>query len=203
MIFLPDMFKGNERFWIIGDNFVVKSYRKHFKHAQPGDTSGIKYFIKDNFEYSAVFCNSRYSSTQQNILARLQNTMVSAINSTNKADGGLLPKYFLVVLDNNFIAYLDYTRDGLATLLGNLVSWIAKEFDVLIRRHLKDLPQKSSRGLDPFFYWVTAPIHSYFSKERNQLRIKFNLSLESVIQTFDNMRVNNNNNNNNNLFPNK
>ena len=94
--FLSDMAKGSERFWIIRDNFVAKSYRKHFKHVQPGSRSGSKYFIKDNFEYSA-FCNSKYSSTQQNILARLQNTMVSAIKSTNKLDGDLLPKYFLVV----------------------------------------------------------------------------------------------------------
>ena len=41
----------------------------------------------------------------------------------------------------------------------------------------------------PFIYWVTAPIHSFFSKDRNKLRIKFNLSLESVIRNKDNMRV--------------
>ena len=75
------------------------------------------------------------------------------------------------------------------TILGNLVSWIVKEFDALIRKRLKDLPKKSSRDLDPFFYWVTVPMHSFFSKERNQLHIKFNLSLEPVIRTYDNMRV--------------
>ena len=54
---------------------------------------------------------------------------------------------------------------------------------------MEQLPAKC-RKVTPFTYWVTAPIHSYFSKERNSLRIKFNLGLESVIkQQQPNMRV--------------
>ena len=49
--------------------------------------------------------------------------------------------------------------------------------------------QPKARKIRPFIYWVTTPIHSFFSKERNNLRIKFNLSLESVVRAQENMRV--------------
>ena len=41
----------------------------------------------------------------------------------------------------------------------------------------------------PFCYWAAAPMHLSFSKDRNLLRAKFNLSLEVVIRTKPNMHV--------------
>ena len=113
--------------------------------------------------------------------------MASAINGSNI---GMLPKYFVVVLDDDLITHLDYKEDGVATMLGTWVEWISIEFQKLVDDRLKMLPQKCKKTV-PFFYWVIAPTHSYFSRDRNQLHIKFNLSLESVIWSANNsnMRV--------------
>ena len=58
---------------------------------------------------------------------------------------------------------------------------------MLLKTRNEQLANKCRK--DTFFYWVSAPTHSCFSKERNNLRIKFNLSLESVIRSMPNMRV--------------
>ena len=41
----------------------------------------------------------------------------------------------------------------------------------------------------PFIYWVAAPLHTSFSYQRSAIHTKFNLSLDSVIHTKENMRV--------------
>ena len=197
-MYVSDHVRGTDQLWIVGDNFVAKSYRKHFKNmvlAKKEDTSDAatsqsgddEYFIKQTFEVQA-FCNSRYSSSQQNLLARLQNSMALGINSTNVLDKGCrLPKYVIVVLDDDLISFLQFNKEGAATLLGSWVLWLADEFSTLVKERKDQLPSKCKA--DPFFYWITAPTHQSFSRELNQLRIKYNLSLESVIRERKNMRV--------------
>ena len=174
--------KSTDICWIIGDNFTAKSYRNHFRK-----DSSDKSFIKDNYDYTA-FCNSRFSSTNTNMLARLQNSLVSGFNQTK--NGAILPKCILIVLDDDLITFLDFDKEGTTTLLGTWVEWLAKAFTVAINERLQQLPDRCKKEQNkPFLYWVSAPTHSYFSKARNSLRIKFNLSLESVMKTFDNMRA--------------
>ena len=193
IFYILDDIRGTDLLWFIGDNFVAKSYRKHFKkmrfldsiRTEQIETRQNQYFIKENFEFAA-HCNSKFSSSQVNLLARLQNTMAMAINSTNK--NGQLPKYVVIVLDDDMISYLNFQKeDGIAMLLGTWVEWLAKEYESLLKTRISQLPLKCKVRL--FMYWVATPTHSYSSKERNQSRIKFNLSLESVIRAKENMRV--------------
>ena len=164
--------------WILGDNFTAKSYRSHFK------SRNANHYIKKNYEVTA-FCNSKFASSNTNMLSRLQNTLATGLNKTKN---GILPKYILVILDDDLITYLDYKREGVATLLGKWIEWLVKEFNSLIGDRKKQLPQHC-RKIEPFFYWVSAPTHDNFSKERNNLHMKFNLSLDSVIGLQSNMRV--------------
>ena len=173
--------QGADLLWFIGDNFVARSYRAHFKKFQPEkDENG--HFIKKNFEFTA-FCNSRFASSQSNILARLQDTFAMATNSNKRS--GLMARYIIVVLDDDLISYLDFAEDGMATLLGTWIEWLASAFRDLIQQRLKQLPDKSKK-FTPFLYWVAALTHAYFDKVINQQRIKFNLSLESVIRAREN-----------------
>ena len=119
------------------------------------------------------------------MLARLQNTLVAALNKTKSH---VLPKYILVILDDDLISYLNYSKDGAATLLGSWIEWLVGKFNEAVNDRKRQLPTKCVR-YDTFFYWVAAPTHSFFSSERNKLRIKYNLSLESVIRSQPNMRV--------------
>ena len=54
---------GVNEFWIIGDNFMVATYREKFLNK---DTSKNSLFMKNNFEMFN-YCNSRYSSSNKNI----------------------------------------------------------------------------------------------------------------------------------------
>ena len=68
------------------------------------------------------------------------------------------------------------------TLLGTWVEWLANQFNLFIQQRLNQVPLKVKKVI-PFFYWVAAPTHSSFSRQKNQCRVKFNLSLESVVRT--------------------
>ena len=64
----------------------------------------------------------------------------------------------VIILDDNLITYLDFKENGVATLLGTWIQWLAKEFETTIQSRLDQLPQKYNQ--DVFFYWVSAPTHS-------------------------------------------
>ena len=139
--------------WIVGDNFAARSYRTHCKKATNKDL-----YIKDNFEY-IPFINSRYSSSNSNMLAHIQNTFVSAFNQTKDK---LLPKYIVMVFDDDLITYLGFKRgDGVATLLGSWVEWLVKEFNEAIAKRLEQLEHRFKKN-KIFLYWVTAPTHKCF-----------------------------------------
>ena len=172
----------NEMLWFLVDNFLAKSYRNHYHKCNPAN---VMHFIKKSFEYSAV-CNSRFSSTNTNMLARIQNVLVSALNGSKH---GIFPKYIVVVLDDDIISFLDCkTSDGVATLYRIWLKWLVDQIESVIKARCDQVPPKSKK-ITPFIYWVTAPVHAYFSKEGNNLRIKFNLSLDSVIKGREDMCV--------------
>ena len=158
---------------------MVKSFRGHFLKNNPD----WGHFIKENYEF-APFCNSRFSSANVNMLARIQNAFATGLSSEKK---GKLPDYVIIVLDEDLISFLEFEKEGLATLLGSWVEWLANEIDMLLQQRKDQIPKKCWK--DVFFYWVHAPNHSSFSKCKNGSRTKFNLSLESVIRTYKNMRV--------------
>ena len=179
--FITDMPLGEHLLWFIGDNFMAKLFWSHYKN-KDGD-----FFIKKKFDYSG-FCNSKFASPNENMIVRIQNATVAALNNCNKAPQlSRLPNYIVVVLDNDLISYLDCKHNGIATLLGMWIQWLVDEFNSLLKDRIGQIPEKANREV--FFYWVSAPLHSYFSKDRNNLRVMFNLSLDSVICTQNNMRV--------------
>ena len=157
---------------------MAKSYRNHFKLKEG------EFFVKKLFDYAA-YCNSRYTSANENILARLQNALASGLNFKKDTR---LPTYIVVILDDDLIFFMNFQGEGLATLLGSWVEWLTKEFNQLISLRKKQLPDRCNKEV--FLYWMTAPAHTSFSRARNNLRIKFNLSLDSVIRTqHQNMRI--------------
>ena len=119
-----------------------------------------------------------------NMLARIQNAVANGLNSKT-CKTGHVPNYMVVVLDDDLISYLDHK--GVATLFGNWVEWLVHEIDSLLQKRYAQLPGKCKTKA--FLYWVTAPTHHYFSKERNNKCIKFILSLEAVVRQQECMRV--------------
>ena len=148
----PENVVGCDQLYIIGDNFAARSYCNHFKKHYPMDH---KHFIKENFDFQ-LFCGSHYTNSNSNMISRIQNSFAAALNSNHKTEG-LLPKYFLIVLDDDLITYLDCKKsDGVATLFGTWIEWLVKYFNEMIAEHIQQLPKKG-RKITPFLYWVTAP----------------------------------------------
>ena len=94
----------------------------------------------------------------------------------------LLPKYVLVVLDDDLITYMNYKGTGVAVLLGEWVTWLVKTFQELIEKRKEQLPNKSKKENMPCMYWCAAPTHVNFSSERNTLRKKYNQCVETVMK---------------------
>ena len=83
------------------------------------------------------------------MLARLQNTLVSGFNKTK---GGILPKYILIVLDDDLITYLDFKwGDGAATLFGSWIEWLVQEFETVMSDRLEKMDNKYKK-MDMFLY---------------------------------------------------
>ena len=161
---------------------MAKSFRSHFKKA----THAEAHYMKDRYTFHP-YCNSKFTSSNTNMLARIQNTVATALNINKNKMG--FPKYIIFVLDDDLITYLNFNREGATTLFGIWIEWLVLELNKLVQSRKDQLAKKFYKDDYLFFYWVHAPTHSFFSKDRNNLRIKFNLSLESVIKAQPNMRV--------------
>ena len=152
---------GDKVLWFVGDNFMAKSFRVHYRN-KTGE-----FYIKNRFDYSA-FCNSKYASPQENMLGRIQNAVASSLNASPKSSR--LPQYIIMVLDDDLITYLDCNHAGVTTLLGTWIQWIVDEINMLLEARIKQLPDRCNKQV--FVYWVSAPMHSDFTKDRNNLRMK-------------------------------
>ena len=95
---------------------MAKSFREHF------DMAGDDFFIKKKFDV-LPFCGNRFSSNNTNMLSRLQNSMHNLIKEHVK-----LPKYIIILLDNDLIEFADFDDYGIMTILGEWVEYLVKEF---------------------------------------------------------------------------
>ena len=176
MVF-ADPVKGYDDLWIVGDNFLVKTYWPYFKIPERDHS----FFMTDEYEVYPI-CNSKFNSADGNLLSRLCNIVVTALNTKPK-----IPKYCLIILDEDLMKYLDFCEVRVATMYGEWVDWIVKEIHSLFVDKKAKLPKKAVKDDYPFIYWVALPNHRnlrYYDQRR-----KFNLCLESVVRLFDNMRV--------------
>ena len=93
--------------------------------------------MKDNFEVDA-FCNSKYCSSNQNMLARIQNAMALGFNRNP-----YLPKYVIFVLDEDILNYVRFEGLGTCELVGMFIQWILKQLLLLIEDKRRGLPGKA------------------------------------------------------------
>ena len=156
---------------------MSETYRVHFKKAEKHSLT-----LKAGFEITS-FCNNRFNSANQNVISRILNTFISAIN-----DEKVLPKYVVFVLDDEIIQFLKYKSYGVSTMYGTLLEWLVKNVDDAIQTAKKNLPSKAVNEHYPQLYWVAAFQHKNF-KDSNSVHAKYNLCLESIIKLYPSMHV--------------
>ena len=166
---------GYDELWIVGDNFVSKTYRQHVKRNQKD------FLIKENFEVYP-FCNSKNNCANRNLIARMQGTFIDAVNEKDK-----LPRYIVIVLDSDLIEFFDYESYGVASAYGELLQYLVNAISLACDDIKKLLPKKATREDYPCIYWAAAPHHKYF--DDNSMHTKFNNCLESIVKLYPKMRV--------------
>ena len=183
--YIADKVTGLDQVWLHSDNFAATTYRKYFLEISgvQEQTAKFDFYIKTNFDFD-MFCNSRYNSPTQNMLVRIQNTVANAINKHIA-----LSRYFLVILDDDLITYLDFKGPGVAELLRKWVSWLIDQMTSAVAERKKQLPIKSKREAEPCIYWCLVPTHKNFSQPCNDTRKKLNFCLESLLKGKQDMRV--------------
>ena len=154
---------------------MATTYIKFFKE---NETS---LFTKNNFEVTP-YCKSKYENSETNMLNRLRSAFVDGINEKCK-----LPRFVVLVLDDDLIEFLRYEDQGISSLIGSWVEWIAKKLIALKDLAKSSLPGKATKDGYPQFYWVAPPHHRNFYN--NFARTKLTNVLESVFKTQNDMRV--------------
>ena len=163
--------KAIDKVWIVGDYFVAETFRKNFKKC-----TADGYFLKDHFN-TALFCSSKYNDKNNNMLSRLQHSLALALNSKHH-----LPAYIIIFLDDDLIEFLGYKKFRLASLLGELLDYLAGTFQSMIGSKLKQLPIKAQPREETQIYWIEPALHKNFS-------VEMIACMDTVIKEHDNMRL--------------
>ena len=173
---IAENIEGLDELWFLGDNFVARCYHQFFRNAPETGK-----YIKERFEVSA-YCNSHFISNELNIVIRLKNALMMAIEKKVK-----LPKYIVVVLENDILEYTRYNGPGISGILGRYTEGITSSIQNIVHIQNDQLPLKTKRIGYPMIYWVSAVHHKAF--KNGPLCTKFNHCLEAAVRLYDNMRV--------------
>ena len=122
------------------------------------------------------------SNSSCNLLARMRNLLVTAINKQM-----LLPKYILVVLEMDMCNECSYDDFGLSLVMGTNLKWIANEYHRLLTAYKDTLPEKAKKYRYPEILWVSPPRHALFND--NDKRKKYDGCLNGIAPLFPEMSV--------------
>ena len=125
-----------EKVWFVGDQFVFDSYEKYYKQR----ASDQKLYVQEHYEISA-FNNDGFNCLDRNIVSRLRNKLAMAIN-----DQVILPKFIIVVPDDDIISFIQHQKFGFSEAMGRLVDFIMVAWDRFILTQKENLPTKAKKS---------------------------------------------------------
>ena len=158
-----------DKVWFFGDEFIFRSYKEYFQKRRASKYGG---YIKEHYDTKG-FVNSKYASADVNMVSRMRNLMTQAIK-----DQVLLPKFIVIVMDNDLIKYLDLDGYGVDKSYGRMVNNIMTEHERVIQTQREFLPTKSKKDHYPMIIWIEAPMHENYAN--NLQRNKFNKCLNTM-----------------------
>ena len=110
-----------EKIWVMGDDFRHKSFNKYY-YLQAGDEQ----YMKEQFEVTG-FMNDKSSSLDTNTLSRFRNNFVGAVT-----DQPVLPKFVVIVPDNDIIKYVWYCKDDVQDGYVRLLKWLMSQYNCMV-----------------------------------------------------------------------
>ena len=93
--------------------------------------------------------------------------MANAIKS-----GVVLPRFIVMVLDDDIIDYLSFKGEGVASVHGEMLEWLVQNINNLIITQKELLPANAVEEASPMVYWVALPSHKLFCEKERVARIK-------------------------------
>ena len=159
---------------------MAKSFAQYFQNAF-GDNGKMGY-IKAHYD-TVGYCQGQTKAINNNILSRMRNALVMAINKEI-----ILPKVILVILENDILNAVNHYNPGISLLCGKVMEWLANQFHRIITAHKERLPSKSRKFKYPSILLVSAPNHINLPNI-NELRDKFNTALMNICSMYREMAV--------------
>ena len=160
---------------MLGDDFMSRSIEKYFIRAEiPG-------YMVTHADVTAHY-NNKFTSINPNMLSRLRNTLVKAMN-----EDPLLPKFIVIVVDDDLNKLIDVEDDetDFSESITKMINYVMIKHNRELMSHKENLPKKSKKIGYPQLIWIAPPLHVNFPN--NALRAKFNKILETTARNHDNV----------------
>ena len=141
-------------------------------------------FMYRNFEIESYACDNK-SSNDPLPLSRIRNLITKAHNRFNR-----LPKYIILVLEDDVVNATDYNDYGLALAYQRLVEWLAREYHRAVLSIKEKLPSKAIANNCPHIIWIAPSLHKNYAN--NIRRRKYTSALEAASREyskFEDMQV--------------
>ena len=130
------------------------------------DKPNPQFYMKETFDATPFIADSK-DSGDYNTASRIRNLLADAIS-----DKLLLPKFIVMVLDDDIIEYFNYDGKGTTEQLGRIINWIMSEHEDIIKGYKAELPARALKANYPQLIWIEAPYHKNF--KNNESREIFN-----------------------------
>ena len=115
---LAERIRAYDQIWFFGDEFVERTFEKHYKQRKEG---GYPMYAKKHFDLFG-YSSSKYKSADQNMISRYRNLMPRAIN-----EHILYPKMIIVVPDDDFLKFmLPKIKKGISESFGKAIDGIMR-----------------------------------------------------------------------------
>ena len=123
-----------ESLWLLGDNFLARTYRDGVKSREPEEL-----FMTTHFNVEPVG-TSKFTSNNTNMLSRICNSLAKALNDNETKP---LLQYIVVILDEDLMEFLGYDLAGFAEMIGEWISYLTTAFKKMIHDRKSKLPRGS------------------------------------------------------------
>ena len=146
-------------------------------------------YMKQNFEIS-IFFNTDYMKTSsfehntqiKNRVARVHNTLVRAMRTR-----GTLPKFILLILEDDIINFLNFNDYGVSEMQGRVIEFLVKEINASIESFKGFLPNKAKKQRYPQLIWLQPSLHKNYYN--TGLRKKFGTNMNNIVPIYSNNTV--------------
>ena len=130
----------------------------------------------------AVSTTTEILHMTKNMISRMRNCLIGAIR-----DKKILPKYIVIVLDNDVINYGLHHGVKSSIGFGRLLKWLMCQYNRIVATQKEYLPTKAKKSTYPSFIWIEPPMHIQFSSHDNYIRREFTKALQTQVAYHENM----------------